>query len=160
MTLNERCDKASDYLLVKKKELEVLIKEYQECSKDGRSVLDLLDVKDKLLSFSFSITTTMLLAKELHLQAQRDRESAYTTKFLERRGVISEKSGKPDSIDNCKMMAQLECANEYMTENLSEINYYTAKYFRDECQRIIDGCIQRISVLKGEQFNSRQTNAA
>lgn len=160
MTLQDRCDKAADFLLVKKKELEQLIKDYQSASEDGRSVNDLLDVKDRLIALSFSLTTVMLRTKELHLEAQRERESSFTSKFLENRSSVDDKTNKPKSVDSCKMMAQLSCAQEYMNESLSEINYYTAKFYRDDCQRVIDGAIQRISVLKGEVFNSRQVNNA
>ena len=160
MTLQERCDKATDFLIVKKKELEQLIKEYQSASEDGRSINDLLDVKDKLIALTFSLTTVMLRTKELHLEAQRERESSFTSKFLENRGSVDDKTNKPKSVEACKMMAQLSCAQEYMNESLSESNYYTAKFYRDDCQRVIDGAIQRISVLRGEVFNSRQVNNA
>lgn len=160
MNLQERCDKAHELLLNKKKELEALVLQYREASQDGRSPLDLLDVKDDLIAYSLTMTSIMLRTKELHLQAQRERESAYTTKFLEERSSVNDKTGKPESIDHCKMMAQLKCAQEYVIENLSEINFFTSKYYRDECQRSIDAVIQRVSVLKGEQFNSRQTTAA
>lgn len=160
MTLQEKCGKATDFLIVKKKELEQLIKEYQSASEDGRSVNDLLDVKDKLIALTFSLTTVMLRTKELHLEAQRERESSFTSKFLDNRSYVDDKTNKPKSVDACKMMAQLACAQEYMNESLSEINYYTAKFYRDDCQRVIDAAIQRISVLKGEVFNSRQVNNA
>lgn len=160
MTLQEKCGKATDFLIVKKKELEQLIKEYQSASEDGRSVNDLLDVKDKLIALTFSLTTVMLRTKELHLEAQRERESSFTSKFLDNRSYVDDKTNKPKSVDACKMMAQLSCAQEYMNESLSEINYYTAKFYRDDCQRVIDAAIQRISVLKGEVFNSRQVNNA
>lgn len=160
MTLQDRCGKATDFLIVKKKELEQLIKDYQSASEDGRSVNDLLDVKDKLIALTFSLTTVMLRTKELHLEAQRERESSFTSKFLDNRSYVDDKTNKPKSVDACKMMAQLSCAQEYMNESLSEINYYTAKFYRDDCQRVIDAAIQRISVLKGEVFNSRQVNNA
>lgn len=157
-SLQERCDLAFEILLKKKDELKALIKEYGDVCKGIVSPLDLLDVKDKFLAYSFTMTEIMLRTKELHLQSQREVQSAYNSTFLSERDEVV--SGKKKSLDTCKMNAQLAIAGHYITDSSAEINYTMSRAFRDECQRYIDAVIQRVSVVKGESFNSRQTNNA
>ena len=157
-TLSDKCAKASDYLNTKRQELLGLEKKYKEVVKAQGSPLDLLDIKEELISFSIGMSPIYSRLKELHLQAQQERDNAFTLAFIKERGTINEKTNKPQSIDTCERNAKLKIAESYMVEYQADINYTIVRKIISDAQLVIDSCIQRVSVVKGEIFNSRQPN--
>lgn len=157
-TLSDKCTKASEYLNKKRSELLELEEEYKGVVKAQGSPLDLLDIKEKLISFSIGMSPIYSRLKELYLQAQQERDNAFTLAFIKERGTINEKTNKPQSLESCERNAKLKIANEYMVEYQSDINYTIVRKIISDTQLLIDASIQRVSVVKGEIFNSRQPN--
>lgn len=157
-TIKERCEKAADFLAKKRKELETLQSEYMRIAQAHVSPIDLLDIKERLIDFAIGMSSPYTLTKDLYLKAQMERDNAHTLAFIKERGVINETTGKPTSVESAKDKAKLKIAEEYMTEYLADINHITARKLISDAQLLIDAAIQRVSVVKGEQFNSRQPN--
>lgn len=155
--LSERCIKASDYLHEKRKELLALEKEYRKMTAEQRSPLDLLDMKDRLISFSIKMTDVYTRTKQLHLEAQLETSNAYTLQYLKEREEIQE-NGKFQTVANAERNAKLKIADEYVTEHHSDINHVMARKIISDTQLLIDTCIQRVSIIKNETFNARQPN--
>lgn len=133
--------------------------EYTEvASRTDIHPLDLIGIKEKLIFFSIGLSDAFARTKQLHLEAQQERDNAYTLQYIKEREEIDETTKKPQSVANAERNAKLKIAGDYITERHADINYTIVKKILSDAQLLIDTAIQRVSVVKGDMFNSRQPN--
>jgi len=145
-------DKSEAHILKMRKDFSDLMKEnealiiHADCS-------TLLEMKDKFIAFFYNISSVEPRYLELHLIASDELKAADYESLMHHRK-------KGETVKDSEIKAVFETALERMKKRITEVNYKSVRNLRDVCQKVIDAIIQRISVTKNEEFNSRNTNAA
>jgi hypothetical protein len=158
LSLSERCGIATKKIEEKREELLKLQKDYLRVVKSEGSPMELLDIKESLISFSIELSPWFSRLKELHLQAQQERDNAFMLEFIKQRGIINENTNKPQSIDASERKAKLRIAADYLVEYHSDVNFTSIRKLLSDSQLLIDAAIQRASVVTKEMYNTRQPN--
>jgi len=152
-TINQDVIEKSEAHIVKmRSDFSTLMKENEALSVHGDSIV-LLDMKDRFIAFFYNISNVEPRYLELHLIASDELKSAEYESQMNHR-----KNG--ESVKDSEIKAGFATVVEKMRKRITEVNYKSVRNLRDVCQKVIDAIIQRISVIKKEEFNSRNTNAA
>ena len=145
-------DKSEAHILKMRKDFSALMREKEALAIHGDSFM-LLDMKDKFIAFFSNISTTEPRYLGMHLVASDELKAAdYEALMSHRKNA--------ESVKDSEIKAFFETVVERMKKRITEVNYKSVRNLRDVCQKVIDSIIQRISVIKKEEFNSRNTNAA
>lgn len=150
MTIEERIENAEKTVEQQRKKLSEYKKDYEEAVING-DPNTLCDVKDKFLGFLFYSRRVEVALLKLHSETSTHR------KTLERAEYMSQKrdkeAGKTETV--CKYKAEMSVAAEMMMEHIVEMIYREMKAINASAEEYKDALIQRVSVEKGQQFNSR-----
>lgn len=148
----EQIEKSEEYIKKLKKELDGLMDEYNE-NRVHHDAISLINIKDKFIALLYSLNTVESRYLEVYLVARDERKAKeYELKLNYRKGG--------DTVSNSEWRAELESATERMKERATEINHKALRNLRDTCNSMIDAIIQKISIVKYEEFSSRNTSAA
>jgi len=157
MTLKERCTNAHAFLVTKRKELEGLIIEYREFVEETHP-MELVTMRGKFVDYAANLTSAIMTANELSMQAEHESRQNYLTLFFGEKEKV-ETSGKITSDEKAKRYSEFKNAEFYMVENSAKLNYYMAKELKSDAQSYINEINQRIPITKDEFFNSRQSDS-
>jgi hypothetical protein len=155
LTLQQRADNLFAYVTGDKVkgELERLIADYNQNKENPHA---LSDVKDGLNQLSFHIGEILAKAKEIQHLAEMEHQQAFNTEYERMRCEVNETTGNRYSVDDAKYKARILIAPHLLTEIFAERGYNYIYGYYQTCKSYRDGAIQRISLLKEEQFSSRQ----
>lgn len=150
METQERIDKAELTVALQRKKLSELIKEYEQVVIQGDTNA-LVDVKDKFLGYLFYTRRIEVGLLDL------SRTITTIKKTIERSEFLScKRSGEKGMTDTiCKYNAEIAAKTEALQEHISEILYREMRAINQSADDFRDQIIQRISVAKKEQFDSR-----
>jgi hypothetical protein len=155
LTLQQRADNLFAYVTgdkVKGK-LEEIIEDYGEQKGNPHA---LLDIKDEFNALSFHIGEILAKAKEIQSLAEMEYSQAFNSRYEEARCEVNEATGRSYSGEDAKYKGRQLAAPELLTQIFAERGYNYIFGYYQTCKSYRDNCIQRISLLKEEQFSSRQ----
>lgn len=146
--IEKQVDAFEGWYQKERKELSKLVDEYRDEYVQSKCE-ELFDIKVKFIAKQdmFARATTQM--KSIFLTATREAKDAEYQQRLDMR-----KTGK--TLEECKTGAWLMTANEHMLALRAEIAHDKARDLKNTAKDFKDEIIQRISVVKGEEFNARQ----
>jgi hypothetical protein len=117
------------------------------------SALKLTDIKDEFIALYTKLSVAEPHYHDLLSCAKEERKMAeYEVETRER------KSG--ESVKNSELKSFLQTAEQRLIERRCELMYKSLRNTMFVCKERIDAIIQKISIIKYEEFSSRNTEAA
>lgn len=154
----EKLQAARELLDTKKKLLEEKIREYQGLSQADSIVL--LDIKEEFIAMHYEFFDLEIRSMGFFKKMGVKTKSAQNVKYMELKMEKDPDTGRSPSNEWCHIKANIATGEEQIDEVDAEIIYKGFRMIRDTAQKWLDQIIQKISVVKSEEFNSRNTGAA
>ena len=150
MTIEERIANAEKTVADQRKKLSGLIKEYGVAVTTGDTHA-LVTVKDLFLGFLFHSRYIEVRLLGLSREATTHRKTIERAEYLHLKR--DKEAGKTDQM--CKYKAEAAAMVNAAHEHITEMFYREMKAINDSAEDYLAQIIQRISVAKKEEFNSK-----
>ena len=146
--LQQKIDACPPYILKQREVLKALISKYKSEYLQVKA-LDLSDIKLEFIALQDEYSESTTKMNKVRLQAERHAEECKLQARLDKR-----RDG--ESQETAKWKADILTAPEQMMVVEAQINHEMMRDLKYSVKSYLDSIIQRISVVKGEEFINRQ----
>ncbi len=150
MTIEERIENAEQTVNAQRKKLTELVTQYGAAVKNDNPHT-LVEVKDLFLGFLFYTRRVEVGLLRLWREVETHRKTIERSEYLSAKK--DKEPGKTDQV--CKYTAEIASVKEAMMEHITEMIYREMKAINASADDYLNQIIQRLSLLKKEEFNSR-----